>query len=45
MYAEKMDVYTYILSVLVIAEPPHIKMYHSFLPTVVSHWKIMGSII
>lgn len=45
MYAEEMGLYTYILSVLVIVEPLHIKMYYSFLPTAVSHWKIMGAII
>lgn len=45
MYAEKMDIYTYTLSVLVIVEPLHSKMYYSFLPTVMSQWKIMGKII
>lgn len=45
MYAEKMGIYTFILSVLVIVEPLHIKMYYSFLPTVMSQWKIMGAII
>lgn len=45
MYAEKMDIYTYILSVLVIVESLHTKMYYSFLPTVMSQWKIMGAII
>lgn len=45
MCAEKMDIYTYVFSVLVIVEPLHIKMYYSFLPTVMSQWKIMGAII
>lgn len=45
MYAEKMDIYTCLLSVLVIVEPLHIKMYYSFLSTVMSQWKIMGAII
>lgn len=45
MYAEKMDIDTYILSVFVIVESLHIKMYYSFLPTVMSQWKIMGAII
>jgi len=46
MYAGKMVIHSYVLSVFVIVESLYyIKMYSSFLPTIMSQCKTMGAII